>query len=186
MRAAAPPPGAASARPAVLWFRKGLRLHDNPALLSCCGAEGRPAVYPVFCLDPHFVSPEKVGAVRMRFLLEALADLHGSLAARGAALIVLRGPAAEVLPKALRAWGAGTLAFESDTEPYARVRDAAVRAAAEELGVKVVTVRNVFFSWGTEQASEGRSLCLSRIQPFNDLPTSPPPPLSTHRCSHMS
>jgi cryptochrome len=38
---------------AILWFRKGLRLHDNPALLEA--ASGASALYPVFVLDPYFV-----------------------------------------------------------------------------------------------------------------------------------
>ena len=53
----------------VFWFRKGLRLHDNPALVAAL--EGCTALYPVFCLDPWFVSSGKVGTNRMRFLLQA-------------------------------------------------------------------------------------------------------------------
>ena len=52
----------------VFWFRKGLRLHDNPALVAAL--EGCTTLYPVFCLDPWFVSSGKVGTNRMRFLLE--------------------------------------------------------------------------------------------------------------------
>lgn len=53
----------------VFWFRKGLRLHDNPALVAAL--EGCTTLYPVFCLDPWFVSSGKVGTNRMRFLLQA-------------------------------------------------------------------------------------------------------------------
>jgi hypothetical protein len=35
---------ASSGRVAVHWFRKGLRLHDNPALLAACSAA--TTVYP--------------------------------------------------------------------------------------------------------------------------------------------
>ena len=52
----------------VFWFRKGLRLHDNPALVAAL--EGCTTLYPVFCLDPWFVGSGKVGTNRMRFLLE--------------------------------------------------------------------------------------------------------------------
>ena len=52
----------------VFWFRKGLRLHDNPALVAAL--EGCTTLYPVFYLDPWFVSSGKVGTNRMRFLLE--------------------------------------------------------------------------------------------------------------------
>lgn len=37
----------------VLWFRHGLRLHDNPALLEALKSEGgrRVTFYPVFIFD---------------------------------------------------------------------------------------------------------------------------------------
>ena len=74
----------------MLWFRKGLRLHDNPALLAACEG-GASAVQPIFVLDPWFLKPEKVGANRLRFLLESLEDLDVSLKERGSSLLVLHG-----------------------------------------------------------------------------------------------
>eukprot|EP00889_Picochlorum_renovo_P005776 jgi/Picre1/32806/NNA_008136.t1 len=73
----------------IVWFRKGLRLHDNPALLEA--AQDVDHLYPVFVLDPHFMNPEKIGVNRIQFLLESLKDLHESLRARGSRLLVLRG-----------------------------------------------------------------------------------------------
>lgn len=37
-------------------FRKGLRLHDNPALLEAC--KDAKHVYPVFVLGEHLADPE--------------------------------------------------------------------------------------------------------------------------------
>ena len=37
----------------ILWFRKGLRVHDNPALLEAC--KGANHMYPIFVIDPHFL-----------------------------------------------------------------------------------------------------------------------------------
>jgi cryptochrome len=73
----------------VWWLRKGLRLHDNPALLAAL--EGATAVHPLFVLDPAFLKPQKVGAARLRFLLESLADLDTALRLRNSRLIVLHG-----------------------------------------------------------------------------------------------
>ena len=53
----------------LLWFRKGLRLHDNPSLLRAVDAD---RFYAVFCLDPWFIRPEVVGVNRLSFLLESL------------------------------------------------------------------------------------------------------------------
>ncbi len=41
-------------RRTIMWFRRDLRLRDNPALLEAC-AEG--AVLPLFVLDPHLWGP---------------------------------------------------------------------------------------------------------------------------------
>ena len=73
----------------VVWFRKGLRLHDNPALLEAL--DGGSRVMPVFVLDPYFLKPQNVGTNRMNFLLQSLADLDASLRARSSRLIVLHG-----------------------------------------------------------------------------------------------
>lgn len=112
----------------------------------------------VFILDPWFANPERVGAVRFRFLLECLKvhwiglnamredlvsrkspaqDLDMSLRERRSRLIVLRGKPDHVLPRAWAHWGAQVLTFEVDTEPYAQARDSSIREAAERDGVRV-------------------------------------------------
>ena len=61
----------------IFWFRKTLRLHDNPAFLRA--VEGSTHVWPVFILDPWFVKNANVGNNRWRFLIESLQDLDRSL-----------------------------------------------------------------------------------------------------------
>lgn len=127
----------AMAKVSLHWFRKGLRLHDNPALLDAC--RGASQIYPVFVLDPHFVQPEKIGPVRFRFLLQSLEDLDQSLRARGSRLFVVKGTPEEELPRLLTNWQVNLLTFERDTEPYAKVRDDAICRMAHDVGVEVMT-----------------------------------------------
>ena len=61
----------------IHWFRKGLRLHDNPALSAAC--EGTVDVRPIFILDPWFVKNARVGVNRWRFLIDALRNLDENL-----------------------------------------------------------------------------------------------------------
>lgn len=126
-----------SSKNAIVWFRKGLRLHDNPALLAAC--DGAQHVYPVFIIDPHFLqkSTYKVGVNRYNFLLESLSDLDGSLRARGSRLLVLRGKPEEVLPRVFADWKITQLCYEKDLEPYAMARDEAVAQLAGAAGVEV-------------------------------------------------
>ncbi|NXL00343.1 CRY2 protein, partial [Mesembrinibis cayennensis] len=117
----------------IHWFRKGLRLHDNPALLAAAADCRR--LHPLFILDP---SSGRAGANARRFLLDALRDLDGSLREMGSRLFVVRGCPEEVLPRLFHAWGTTRLTFEVDTEPLARRRDAAVAELAARHSVEVI------------------------------------------------
>ncbi|EDQ87586.1 uncharacterized protein MONBRDRAFT_27108 [Monosiga brevicollis MX1] len=118
------------------WFRKGQRLHDNPALWRAL--RGATQVYPVFVIDPHFAKPENVGVLRYNFLLESLKDLDEQLRGLGSRLYVLRGKPEEQLPKKFKEWKVTRLTYELDTEPYARVRDAAINDLAKKHNVEVI------------------------------------------------
>ena len=54
----------------LFWFRKGLRLHDNPSLWAAI--KDAKNLYAVFVLDPWFLKPERVGVNRLNFLLQSL------------------------------------------------------------------------------------------------------------------
>ena len=105
----------------VLWFRRDLRLRDNPALLAA--AQDGP-VLPLFVLDDALRGPS--GAPRLAFLYRALRALDETLGGR---LVVLRGKPANVLPRVAREVGATSVHVAADFGPYGRERDAAVEAA---------------------------------------------------------
>ena len=54
-------------------------------------------------------------------------------------LILLRGQPNEIFKKKFVEWKINLLCFESDTEPYAKERDVAIRKIASEMNIKVVT-----------------------------------------------
>lgn len=124
---------------AGVWFRKGLRLHDNAAL-SRAVAEGGEVV-PFFVLDPSF-DQSRIGANRWQFLLESLTDLDSQLREQhGSRLLVLRGKPEEVLRDAFKGEGdfphkLTALFWEVDSEPYAKIRDARIAVLCKECGVK--------------------------------------------------
>lgn len=121
----------------LLWFRKGLRLHDSPALHAAL--DGTAALYPVFILDPQLLGPTRVGVNRTAFLLESLRALDAELTGRGSRLIVLRGEPLAELERVMVQWKVSRLVFEADTEPYAVKRDAGAAALARRLGAEVRT-----------------------------------------------
>ena len=148
-------------RKVLYWLRKGLRLHDNPTLLRAAELAGRGDggfMLPVFVLDPVFTkAPSKnerreagsgvattasarPGPVPFQFLFDALEDLDGGLRERGSRLYVARGAPLAELKRLAKEHGADTLAFEVDTEPYARKRDAEVREWAKGQDIEVVSL----------------------------------------------
>nr|BAX56243.1 cryptochrome 2 transcript variant e [Gryllus bimaculatus] len=98
-RGAGGPPGygAPPAKHTVHWFRKGLRLHDNPSLRE--GLKGASTFRCIFILDPWFAGSSNVGINKWRFLLQCLEDLDQSLRKLNSRLFVVRGQPADALPK---------------------------------------------------------------------------------------
>ncbi|XP_012941094.1 cryptochrome-1 [Aplysia californica] len=120
----------------LFWFRKGLRIHDNPALIAAI--EGASTYRCVYILDPWFAGASQVGINKWRFLLESLEDLDSSLRKLNSRLFVVRGQPADVLPRLFQEWAITCLAFEEDPEPYGKERDSAISAMAREFNVQVI------------------------------------------------
>jgi deoxyribodipyrimidine photo-lyase len=139
---------------ALHWFRNDLRLRDNTALAAAAASAG--SLVAAFVLDPRILGSPRTGAPRVRFLLDCLARLSRDLEARGVALLVRRGAPEREIPKLLRETRAGVLSFNRDTTPLAKRRDAAVRAAAARLGVRVVERKDrVVFEAGEVRTRAG-------------------------------
>eukprot|EP00111_Clytia_hemisphaerica_P021300 TCONS_00062708-protein len=119
----------------IHWFRKGLRLHDNPALINAL--ESKLRLYPIFILDPWFVKNACVGVNRWRFLQQTLTDLDQQLRRLGSRLLVVRGKPEVKFPELIKNWNVQKLTYEIDTEPYSKIRDKKVDELAAEYKVEV-------------------------------------------------
>jgi len=85
---------------AVYWFRNDLRVEDNEGLLKA--AVESAEVIPVYILDRNWIEGEhfgieRMGAFRMKFLLESLKDLKEQLQSIGSDLHFRIGDPAEEL-----------------------------------------------------------------------------------------
>ncbi len=108
-----------------MWFRRDLRLADNPALLAA-GADGSEVV-PVFVVDPTFASS---GAPRLAYLHDALRSLDASIRERNDAGMVIRhGDPVDVIPALAAEVDADTVFVARDYSPYGRRRDGDVKEA---------------------------------------------------------
>ena len=118
----------------MVWFRRDLRLADNPALTAAIHSG---EVVPVFVLDPVLLQSDRVGPKRLAWLQANLRALARSLHARGARLIVRRGDPAEALARLARETQADYVFFNLDLTPYARRRDRRVALELEKNGLTV-------------------------------------------------
>lgn len=113
----------------ILWFRRDLRLSDNPAAVAAIkDAEGE-GVVPLFVLDDHLRRP--AGINRLAFLYRNLRSLDEVLGGR---LVVRTGDLAAVVPDVAREVEASNVFIAEDFGPYGRRRDEAVATALQEAG----------------------------------------------------
>ena len=99
-------------------FRKGLRLHDNPALMEGVLRRAR-RIYPVFILEPG-LDKRDIGINRYSHMLDTLEDLDGGLRRLGSRLFVLQGETMDQLRQAMVRWNVNLLTYEEDSEPESR------------------------------------------------------------------
>ncbi|CAH2037081.1 unnamed protein product, partial [Iphiclides podalirius] len=118
----------------VLWFRHGLRLHDNPALHRALEDKNQP-FFPVFIFDGETAGTKVVGYNRMRYLLEALEDLDNQFKKHGGRLLMIKGKPDIIFRRLWEEFGIRKICFEQDCEPVWRPRDDAVKAVCREVGM---------------------------------------------------
>jgi deoxyribodipyrimidine photo-lyase len=117
----------------IWWIRRDLRLDDNPAL-DAASADGK--VIPVYVHAPDEESPWAPGAASLAWLRRSLASLARALEARGSRLVLRAGPTQQALDDVQRETGAGSIHWNRLYEPSAIARDAGLKQAWRERGLR--------------------------------------------------
>ncbi len=119
---------------AIVWFRRDLRLTDNPALAAAL-ATGEPIV-PVFVRDDIDAAEHRPGAASRWWLHGSLAALDAEIRRRSGAGLVLRtGPAETVIAALAEETGARAVFWNRRYEPWAVARDSRLKAALRGKGI---------------------------------------------------
>ncbi|HAL07231.1 MAG TPA: deoxyribodipyrimidine photolyase [Brevundimonas sp.] len=119
-------------RPVILWFRRDLRLTDNPALASAV-ATGRP-ILPVYILDESGEG-RRPGAASLWWLDKSLRALDVALRQRGGRLVLRRGDSEAELRRLIDQTGADQVFMNRRFEIPAFIRDADIAHAMTAEGV---------------------------------------------------
>ena len=143
-----------SPEPALVWFRRDLRLADNPALTAAIDACS--SIIPVFIWAPEEESPWAPGAASRWWLHQSLLELERALAKRGGKLILRRGPTAEALLAIAEETGAKSVFWNRRYEPAAIARDRKLKALLRERGLAAESLPgNLLFEPWTIRNSSG-------------------------------
>ena len=117
----------------IFWFRRDLRLADNPALLAAI--ENCDELIAIYILDEKIIKHS--GAKRLAYLGQSLRALDESL---GNKLHVIAGDSVETLNTLIKKYGADEVHISQEYEPYGAARDAKVEAS----GIKLVKTGSLY------------------------------------------
>lgn len=116
----------------IIWFRRDLRLQDNPALFHAARQADRLlAVY----IDESIDDPWPAGGASRWWLHHSLRALDEALRAKGNRLHLLRGDPDTLLPELIRECAAGAVFANRRYEPYLQERDRRTQAALSDQGI---------------------------------------------------
>ncbi|XBQ15726.1 MAG: deoxyribodipyrimidine photo-lyase [Oceanicaulis sp.] len=124
-----------SQNPAIVWFRRDLRLADNPALLAAVSS-GRPLV-ALYVLDDESAGTWRPGGASRWWLHHSLASLAGAIEERGGTLVLRRGDAAKALDAVIEETGAEAVYWNRIYEPWATRRDEKIKSDLSDRGLTV-------------------------------------------------
>ncbi len=115
----------------IIWFRKDLRLFDNPALFHAIAESD--CVIPIFIND---TSACPMGGASKWWLHHSLSALSQSL---GRKLVLRQGNPLEILQQACQETGASAVYWNRRYEPESIKTDKTIKSTLEENGIQVKT-----------------------------------------------
>ncbi|MGE0211099.1 MAG: deoxyribodipyrimidine photo-lyase [Parvibaculaceae bacterium] len=121
-------------QPALVWFRRDLRLADNPALAAAV-AEGRPLV-ALYVFDEESKGMRAIGAAGRWWLERSLKALGQSLDRKGVKLLLRKGTSARAVREVMEETGAASLHYMRDYAPWSEAVEEEVRETAEGRGAE--------------------------------------------------
>ena len=123
--------------PLIVWFRRDLRLADNPAL-----SEAVKTGQPLICLyiyEKNCIRP--LGAASKLWLHHSLLDLSKKISEIGASLVLRRGDAHQVLNELIKSSGVNSVYWNRRYAEDARKRDEIIKSDLVGRRLSVKTYR---------------------------------------------
>lgn len=114
----------------ILWFRRDLRLSDNPALVEA--AKSGADILPVYILDDENAKDWKMGGASRFWLHHSLQSLNKSLDGK---LVLLKGDAFKEITELAKRTKAAAVYWNRCYEPWRVKRDTLIKKTLEDLDI---------------------------------------------------
>ncbi len=121
--------------PVIVWFRRDLRLVDNPALHHA--VESGLPILPVYIFDEEAEGAWPEGGATKWWLHHSLVSLDRDLRELGSRLVLLSGASAEVLAKLCKTFKPDGVYWNRRYEPDIVKRDTVIKKSLADSGVLV-------------------------------------------------
>lgn len=126
----------------LLWFRKDLRLADNPALYAACTSDEK--VIPLYIFDEK---NSTLGEAQSWWLHQSLLALKDSLSHQlGLKLILRKGNPLEIILALINSLSISTVYWNRCYEPLSIERDTSIKTALKEMGIDVQSFNASLFN----------------------------------------
>ena len=113
---------------AIHWFRRDLRINDNPAFNEACKSG---EVLPVVLIDPNLWPTW--GAPKQAYLIDSLKSLNESLDGN---LVIKHGSAVAVIPEIAKKFKVDSVHYAADYSEHGIHRDGEIKKILESSGIK--------------------------------------------------
>ncbi len=115
-----------SSKKVLVWFRKDLRLTDNPCLAKA--VEHDLEIVPVFIWSPDLGGDWRIGEASRWWLQRTLENLSEDISGQGGTFIFERGRPEDLLPGLAHKYGCGNVYFSRSYDPSGREQEEQVKS----------------------------------------------------------
>jgi deoxyribodipyrimidine photo-lyase len=122
-----------SSSPVLVWFRKDLRLRDNPSLHAALAAKRQ--IIPVYIWDEEEGGQWSPGAAARWWLHHALQSLSQDISGLGSELILAKGKAADLIPQIAQEHGANQVFYGRAYDPPGLATQEKVEEVLDQVGI---------------------------------------------------
>ena len=151
----------------IVWFRRDLRVQDNPALNAALeqARELGGTVLPVYIHAPQEEGDWSPGGAARWWQHQALASLQEALEKLGLSLLIRRGDSQQELLSITTGAGAVSVHWNRRYEPAIIKRDSGIKKTLQEAGLEVKS-HNAALLWEPPSIKNGSGLPYRVFTPF--------------------